>query len=226
MALCLDKLECVRRVDEKTIARCPACAEAGHDLSGNHLMIDPQGRFSCVVNSGPAGKGHRRRIFQLAGDKTPGVLIVHPADRNPPIRPIISDVMGRLGRLKSTLTYVHQVHEIQKESENKAPTAPDNGFSPDPEIPAPSAPRPDPPVRRKSRYTATYADRMDAGFLARWLQDAPLPESFALYPWAFVENSTVFRSCLIADLTPAQSHARFRPALEEARRMHELFPSS
>jgi len=224
MALCLDKLECVRQLGEKTVARCPACAEAGHDLSGNHLLIDPQGRFSCVVNPGPTGKAHRQRIFHLAGDKTPGLLVVHPADRNPPIRPIIADVMGRLGRQELPLTYSHQKNEIEKESRDTAPSVPSKDSAPDPKTAVPSVPRSESTVKRKCRYSATYAERMDAGFLARWLQDAPLPQTFALYPWAFVHDSAVFRSSLIADLSPAQPHARFRPALQEARRVRALFP--
>lgn len=225
MALCLDKLECVHRTGDKTVARCPACAEAGHDLSGNHLVIDTQGRFSCVVNPGPTGRAHRQRIFQLAGGKTLGVLVVHPADRNPPIRPIIPDVMGRLGRQELPLTYNHQNNEIEKESREPAPIVPHYDFPPDAKTAVPSVPRPEPQVKRKSRYSATYAERMDAGFLARWLQDAQLPQTFALYPWAFVQDSAMFRSSLIADLSPAQPHARFRPALEEARRLKKLFAS-
>ena len=226
MPLCLDKLEAVHKTGAKTIARCPACAEHGHDLSGDHLVIDAQGRFSCVVHSGPAGKEHRRRIFQLAGDRKPGVLIVRPADRNPPLKPIISDVLGRLGRVFSSLTYVGEVDDNKKESKEGVPNVPDHQSSPDPEIGVPSVPRVEIPAKRSRRFAATYAERIDAGFLSRWLQDVALPHSFALYPWAFVQDSGVFRSSLIADLSPAEPHARFRPALEEARRLRDLFAST
>lgn len=46
-------------------ARCPACAEGGHDASGDHLWVRPDGRFGCCVH--PQDKEHRRRIWALAG---------------------------------------------------------------------------------------------------------------------------------------------------------------
>lgn len=48
-------------------ARCPACAEMGQDKQGVHLKVYPDGKFACVVNAGPHGTAHRRRIFALAG---------------------------------------------------------------------------------------------------------------------------------------------------------------
>ena len=69
MSLDISKLENVKRSDGKLTARCPACAELGADLSGNHLVIESSGKFGCVVNQGAAGTQHRRRIFQLAGEK-------------------------------------------------------------------------------------------------------------------------------------------------------------
>jgi hypothetical protein len=68
MSLDLTKLENVRERGGKIIARCPACAEDGHDEKGEHLSIMADGRFGCVVCPGEAGKAHRRRIAQLAGD--------------------------------------------------------------------------------------------------------------------------------------------------------------
>ena len=65
MPLDLSKLECVRCADDRTHARCPACAEIGGDKKGEHLMIDPQGRFGCAVYAGDLG--HRSRIWALAG---------------------------------------------------------------------------------------------------------------------------------------------------------------
>jgi hypothetical protein len=67
MSLDLTKLENVRTHGGKTIARCPACAEQGMDESGEHLIIQPDGRFGCVVHPGPDGKPHRQRIAKLAG---------------------------------------------------------------------------------------------------------------------------------------------------------------
>lgn len=59
------KLEKIRTSNGKTIARCPACAEAGEDRDGKHLAIFEDGRFACVTHQGD--KEHRRRIFELAG---------------------------------------------------------------------------------------------------------------------------------------------------------------
>lgn len=69
MKLELDKLENLRSCGGKWIARCPACAEAGHDRSGNHLCVFDDGRFGCVANPGEAGQEHRKRIFALVGDR-------------------------------------------------------------------------------------------------------------------------------------------------------------
>lgn len=68
MSLDLSRLENVRQRGEKTLARCPACAERGHDEKGEHLVIMPDGRFGCVAFPGAAGKDHRRRVSALAGD--------------------------------------------------------------------------------------------------------------------------------------------------------------
>src|SRR5688572_12334123 len=66
MSLDQSKLEKVRRFGNGSVqARCPACAEAGNDRTGNHLRIYPDGRFGCCVN--PGDRQHRKRIFALAG---------------------------------------------------------------------------------------------------------------------------------------------------------------
>lgn len=49
----------------KVIARCPACAEQGHDRTGNHLAVFPDGRFACAAH--PGDSAHRKRIFALVG---------------------------------------------------------------------------------------------------------------------------------------------------------------
>ena len=78
MSLDLTRLENVHEEGRKTIARCPACAERGMDETGEHLIIQPDGRFGCVVHPGAAGKPHRQRIAKLvgharcAGDQSPG----------------------------------------------------------------------------------------------------------------------------------------------------------
>jgi hypothetical protein len=69
MSLDVTRLENVREESRKTIARCPACAEAGMDETGEHLVIQADGRFGCVVHPGPEGKPHRQRIAKLVGTR-------------------------------------------------------------------------------------------------------------------------------------------------------------
>ncbi len=68
MSLDLAKLEKVRQSGGKTTARCPACAETGNDIAGDHLFINPDGKFGCVLNQSTEGAGHRKRIFELVGE--------------------------------------------------------------------------------------------------------------------------------------------------------------
>ena len=77
MSLIRNKLENVKeRPDGSYNARCPACAAAGRDsTAGNHLLVRPDGVFSCVlfVGDSPEAKKHRQAIYRLAGDgKAPG----------------------------------------------------------------------------------------------------------------------------------------------------------
>jgi len=68
MSLEVAKLKRVRELAGGIMqARCPACAEGGHDGRGEHLRIYPDGRFGCCVH--PKDKEHRKRIFALAGVK-------------------------------------------------------------------------------------------------------------------------------------------------------------
>ncbi len=75
MSLNIEKLENVSSRNGAFIARCPACAETGHDNKGNHLYIDEHGCFSCVVYQGDLGKEHRKRIFDLVGVKDGNVRL-------------------------------------------------------------------------------------------------------------------------------------------------------
>ena len=81
MGLLIEKLERVKRLGNgAVIARCPACAAAGQDREGNHLKIWADGRFACVVNAGVQGKWHRKRIWEIAGDRgeaRPAVKLVY-----------------------------------------------------------------------------------------------------------------------------------------------------
>jgi len=69
MPLDITKLERVCPKDDgRIIARCPACAQSGHDHTGNHLVVFPDGQFSCVAYPGASGKEHRRQIYALVGE--------------------------------------------------------------------------------------------------------------------------------------------------------------
>ena len=66
MSLDVAKLEKVRELVGGIVqARCPACAEGGHDRAGEHLRIYPDGKFGCCVH--PKDGPHRKRIWALAG---------------------------------------------------------------------------------------------------------------------------------------------------------------
>jgi hypothetical protein len=65
MKLDLTKIEGLSRGAEKSIGRCPACAENGCDRKQEHLVIYPNGSFGCVAHQGD--KEHNRRILSLAG---------------------------------------------------------------------------------------------------------------------------------------------------------------
>ena len=75
MSLNPDKLENVRKLESGIVqARCPACAEGGNDRKGEHLRILADGRFGCCVH--PKDGDHRKRIWALAGEKSPGTFAV------------------------------------------------------------------------------------------------------------------------------------------------------
>jgi hypothetical protein len=68
MSLDLSRLEKHRPSGGKTIARCPACAETGGDSAADHLFINSDGKFGCVLYQSTEGIDHRKRIFELAGN--------------------------------------------------------------------------------------------------------------------------------------------------------------
>jgi hypothetical protein len=97
MSLNLSRLErVIDQADGGKQARCPACAELGHDRKGEHLRIYVDGRFGCCVH--PKDREHRKRIFALAGDSRPKAIRVKVANAKTR-EPIQSNVLGRLGRL-------------------------------------------------------------------------------------------------------------------------------
>ena len=103
MGLDLTKLEKVRRRGSNTVARCPACGEAGGDRKGEHLFINDEGHFGCVLHPGADGQMHRQRIFELAGVKEmkyKGFEVRRPFVSKPTV--IQKDILGHLGHLNST----------------------------------------------------------------------------------------------------------------------------
>jgi hypothetical protein len=74
------RLENVKNLDGGAIrAACPACRAAGSDKSGNHLLIQPDGKFGCAAN--PNDREHRKDIFRLAGIKTTPTPITNGAKK-------------------------------------------------------------------------------------------------------------------------------------------------
>jgi hypothetical protein len=109
MSLDVAKLEKVRRLADGSIrARCPACAAAGHDKTGDHLLIRANGTFGCAVN--PGDQGHRAKIWALVGDKTVKPVEVRSLGRmgrepQAPNEPVViaTKILGRLGRVHQSL---------------------------------------------------------------------------------------------------------------------------
>ena len=127
MSINIEKLENVNDKGSRIIARCPACAEQGNDNKGEHLSIDDQGRFSCVMYSGAAGAGHRKRIFAMIGinggnnnsysSQQAKVIKVKKVNRNTG-NIIKSNILGHLGRVKQTLKK-HNENDIKERIYNK-----------------------------------------------------------------------------------------------------------
>jgi hypothetical protein len=130
MSLNISELGNARERSGKVIARCPACAEAGHDKKGDHLFICEDGRFGCVVypGDGPEAKEHRRRIFALCGDRTIKPLVVRQTSQPSVLRTSRTPVqesraylcnkgaglLRRIGRLFTDHTPVSVQSELSK----------------------------------------------------------------------------------------------------------------
>jgi len=110
MSLDISKLQSVRTRGRKTTARCPACAEVGHDQTRDHLFIQPDGRFGCVVYPGdsPDARAHRKRIFALCGNREIKPLVVRRSvlgrsgrvdQSHSASEPLRTGLLGHLGRL-------------------------------------------------------------------------------------------------------------------------------
>jgi hypothetical protein len=128
MSLDVSKLERTRCRGRKTIARCPACGETGHDRRGEHLFINENGSFGCVVYPGDSAeaKAHRKRIFALCGDReikpltvrSPSVGRLGRVNESQSARsPLKTGLLGRLGRLFET----HFEGDQQSKGDKKHP---------------------------------------------------------------------------------------------------------
>ncbi len=219
-----DKLENLHRVGDKEIARCPACAEAGQDAAGNHLVINPDGSFGCVIHSGEEGKSHRRRIRELAGedseDLTPSHLPVRPADRHPAMVPIIEDVLGRLGRVYSPPACgCEGGGDRDRDVPDPVPSVPE-------QVPPPvtaAAEWPSAPRAAGARGGAVVEEVTEAESLVGWLREAELPAKFDLWPGTSVTDRALFLESLLGELSLPGAHHTFHVALRNARRLQELF---
>ena len=98
-----EQLQNAKARGNKIVARCPACAEAGNDKAGNHLIIYKDGRFGCVAFAGD--KAHRQRIAELVGDGGKSLprlqSVPQPARRGKPALPRLEKpTVGELVRLQ------------------------------------------------------------------------------------------------------------------------------
>ena len=123
MSLDVAKLEKVRELAGGIVqARCPACGEGGHDRTGQHLRIYPDGRFGCCVH--PKDGVHRKRIFALVGVRQPGSFSLRL--KTPPALPAIQSVKAAL-----TAYIAGTLGTPKTESENGVPnvaSSPVDGF--------------------------------------------------------------------------------------------------
>lgn len=147
MGLDLTKLEKVRRRGSNTIARCPACAEAGGDRKGEHLFINDRSRFGCALYPGTDGQTHRQRIFELAGAKEmtdKNFEIKKPFSASPGPTVIQKDILGHLGHIYSTHA---------RKNMNTPITNIDNNLREDLKETDPSVPEPVPERQNKVTFT-------------------------------------------------------------------------
>src|SRR5262249_47462958 len=104
------------------------CAEAGQDQTRNHLIIQADGRFGCVVypSDSPDAREHRKRIFALCGNREIKPLVVRRNDlgrlgrvdqSHSASEPLKTGLLGRLGRLFET----HLEGDQQSKGEKKHP---------------------------------------------------------------------------------------------------------
>jgi len=120
VSLDVGKLEKVRELASGVMqARCPACAEGGGDRAGEHLRVYPDGRFGCCVH--PKDHEHRKRIFALAGDRSPRPFTVKVTSKTA-VQPSFSVTDALTGFLGTFGTAVSQSVSKETGSENQSGT--------------------------------------------------------------------------------------------------------
>jgi hypothetical protein len=70
----ITKLENLKEVSDGWISRCPVCALAGNDKTGNHLRIWKTAAFKCIVDS---SSEHNISILNIAGTNGNGEVLDH-----------------------------------------------------------------------------------------------------------------------------------------------------
>lgn len=119
----IDHLENVQQKHGKLTTRCPACALEGHDKSGNHLVVYPDGRYGCVAHLGDTS--HRQEIFRLVGE--PGNLMHTPVPRltslkEAPLRKLIRTVnLNHRPRLPRQKSSPHEKSDKKQETPPRLP---------------------------------------------------------------------------------------------------------
>jgi hypothetical protein len=119
MSLDVSKLEkVVELANGVKRARCPACAEAGQDRSGEHLRIYPDGKFGCCVFAGD--HEHRKRIFAFAGKRGQQAITVKVAvaNRNTAIQTGVFGSLSQIFPATSQPDSTDGAIEIQNEAAN------------------------------------------------------------------------------------------------------------
>lgn len=65
MPLDLTRLVSPKKVGDKVVAQCPACAALGNDLNAhNHLVVFKSGRFGCIIDKSDV---HSKAIWKMVG---------------------------------------------------------------------------------------------------------------------------------------------------------------
>lgn len=129
MSLDLKQLEKARELNGGIVqARCPACAESGGDRKGEHLRIQPDGRFGCCLH--PKDKIHRKRIHALVGDHSPRTFTVRVATNQRRPKTAVS-VTSSLKNLDGTFgTPVPELNPSQRKKNDESGTLGTDIFDP------------------------------------------------------------------------------------------------